>query len=780
MLRDFAAFLDDLTSERGYEGQIVHVQTVPARAARHAEAREPLAPPVSRMLGQMGIEGLYTHQAQAIDAVRDGRDVVVVTATASGKSLCYDVPIFESLLDDPDARALCLFPTKALAHDQLRAFEAMAGLDDELAAVVKVGAYDGDTPQHNRKAIRNDARIILSNPDMLNQGVLPYHSRWSKFFYNLRYIVLDEVHTYRGIFGSNVANVVRRLRRVCDHYGATPQFICCSATIANPRELATRLIGRSVDLVDDDGSPRGRKRFVLWNPPPSEHSPVYRKSANVQAQELLSRLMREGVQTIVFTKARVVAELIYRYVRESFRGEGSSLAERVRAYRGGYLPEERREIERLLAEGEILGVTSTNALELGIDIGSLDACVIVGFPGTIASTWQQAGRAGRTSDDSLAVLVAYNDPIDQYMVKHADYFFGRSPESATLDPENPYILAGHLGCAAFELPLESEDEHYFGPQLPQMLSVLSEVGRLRHIDPKWYWSDTIFPASKVNLRTVSDDTYAIVDQTEGRNEVIGSVDSISAPELVYPEAVYLHSGETYLVRKLDQQARIAYVERQPLDYYTQPVLSSSVSVVEGRDEHAVRGGRAYYGDLDVTWQTVGFTKYKFYTMENIGSAVLDLPSQTLRTAGMWLVLSPEVLGAAAAVGAQPIEGLVGIRNMMLVVLPVLSMCDRQDISGVVDSRNTGVPTIFVYDRYAGGLGFAERGYEELDRLLAMCADLVGECRCPDGCPSCVGLPNVRPPIHQDPDAGSGYPIPSKAAARAILAAYFEGIPADAV
>ena len=607
----------------------------------------------------------------------------------------------------------------------------------------------------------------MTNPDMLNQGILPYHSRWSRFFSNLKYVVIDEMHTYRGIFGSNVANVVRRLRRILKHYGADPVFILCSATIANPGELAENIIGLPVDVVSDDGSPSGPRRFVLWNPPYLDNHKIERKSSNVEAHEIMVRLVESNIQTITFTKARVVAELILRYVRDALARRNPHLVQKICAYRAGYLPEERREIEKSLFSGRLLGVASTNALELGIDVGSLDASVIVGFPGTIASTWQQAGRAGRKTDEALVVFVAYNDPIDQYLMRHPAYFFGQTPENAVIGPENPYILAGHLSCAAFELPLSADDEAYFGDLMNPIVGILEDVEKVKTIDNSTYWATTEFPAAGVNLRTISDDTFTIVEATE-REKVIGVVDSISAPELVYPEGIYLHDGETYLVRDLDLDGKIAYVERKEVDYYTQPILDSSIRITRERKSRTESGVNIFFGDATVSWATTAFKKIRFYSMDSIGYGKLDLPTQHLETVSVYLYPDGEVVGLVKRRGKNLVEGLVGIKNVLINILPLYVMCDRQDIGGLVESSNTGKPAIFLYDRFTGGIGFSEKAFGLLPDILRAALGVIEECSCDGGCPSCVGLPVLRPPQHQDPDSGHGYPIPDKETARLIL------------
>ncbi|HUW31169.1 MAG TPA: DEAD/DEAH box helicase [Planctomycetota bacterium] len=837
----FDSFIASLQRSADYRDQIVCSREIPGRAARFARLDPPLHPELAAALEALGIRNFYTHQVQAVDEVRRGNDIVVVTGTASGKSLCYNISVLECLLAEPDSRALYVFPTKALAQDQLRGLERLVKANPRLAGIVRPGTYDGDTSSYHKRKVRSDANLVVTNPDMLHAGILPFHAKWARFFAGLRFVVLDEIHTYRGAFGSNVACVMCRLQRVCRHYATggmgemAPRFICCSATIANPRELAERLISRPVRVVDNDGSPSGRKTFAFWNPPHIDKVQMERRSSNVEAQEILVKLVRRGVQTIAFTKARVVAELIHRYAREELResgglGEGGSggksqkrddesspgssfilhrsslgmggnenreqgtrnkeqgegtenshpitpsshhptlrLSDRISPYRGGYLPEERRDIEKRLFSGELLAVVSTNALELGIDVGGLDACIIVGYPGTIASTWQQAGRAGRGKADSLAVLVAYDDPIDQYLMRRPDYFFGKSPEHAVIDPENPYILLSHVACAAAELPLRRDETAVFGRKAPHIIDLLIEANRLKEIDGRFYWSCTDLPSRSTSLRTISDDTFTIIERNPGGNRVIGQVDSISAPELVYPEAVYLHEGESYQVRELDLEGKTALVERAELDYYTQPVLSQSLKIVEQLQHAEFNGCDVCFGDVTVTWATVMFNKFKFFTGENIGYKALDLPPQQLDTSATWVKPAPDAMRAVADSGLRPIEALIALRNMMAVALPVISMCDPRDVGANIETDpSDGRPAIFLYDRFRGGMGFAERGYECISEILAMARTMVESCTCAEGCPSCVGLPNLRPPIHQDPDVSGGWPIPSKQAAKILL------------
>ncbi|MGD8451402.1 MAG: DEAD/DEAH box helicase [Phycisphaerae bacterium] len=768
---DVSTWLQRIKVHRHYRGQIAAARTLPARPAVHRSPTQPLPPPLAALLQQEGIDELYGHQAESYDAILAGENVVIATGTASGKSLCYHLPVLSALLADPRARALYVYPAKALAHDQLGNLERMttaAGLAD----AARPACYDGDTPTHRRPGIRRNASILLTNPDMLHQGILPYHAKWAAFLGQLRYVVLDEIHTYRGIFGSHVAGVVRRLQRLCRHYGADPQFVCCSATLGNPRDLAERLTSRPMHLVDQDASPRGQRWFVLWNPPWLEtETRVSRRSANVEAQALMQALIEAGAGTITFTKARVVAELLYKYVTDALQRRRPDLARKIRPYRGGYLPQERRDIERALFSGELLGVCSTNALELGIDVGALDAALIVGFPGTLCSLWQQAGRAGRRRDESLAIFIAHDDPVDQYLMRNPEFLFARSVEQAIIDPGNPHILAAQLACAARELPLTPADLTDFSPVATGVVEALVEEGRLRGGENRYDYAQAGLPQQETNLRTISDATYAIIDVTDDRNEILGQVDAISAPELVYPEAVYLHQGASYLVRELDQTAHLARVERLDADYYTQPVLADECRVNEQRLTADCLGGQRFFGNVTVRWQTVAFRKFKFQTMELIGQTALDLPAQQIDTAGCWLQPPPPALAAVREADREVWDAMSGVRNLLLVALPTVAMCDRYDIGGVVNSSQFGVMTIILYDRYAGGVGYARHGYESAADLLSLTRDLIAGCECENGCPGCVGPPNLRIAIHHDPDVGYGYKIPDKAATRTLLDAW---------
>jgi len=788
---DAEAFLERLKRTEFYSHQIAHIEHLPARTARHAEIPGGLHPKVAAALAAQGITRLYTHQASAIDAIRNGRSAVIVTGTASGKTLCYNIPIVESLLHDSTSTALCLYPTKALTQDQLRAVGPLVALGDFLA-----GTYDGDTPANLRRRLRDAGRVILTNPDMLHQGILPHHARWNRLFTHLKYVVIDEIHAYRGVFGSHLANVLRRLRRICRHYGSDPVFICCSATIANPKEHAERTAGSPMTLIDNDGSPKGGRRFVLWNPPPLDQAARGRpdawriggdrRSPVGEAVHLMVKLITEGVQTIAFVRTRLAAELIFKSTRDILRGVSRKLADAVCAYRGGYLPEERREIERKLANREILGVASTNALELGIDIGTLDAAILVGYPGTIASLYQQAGRAGRAREESLVFLLAQNAPIDQYLMAHSSYLFARNPEQAVVDPDNPHIAVGHIRCAAHELPLSAQQRESFGQYAPVVLELLEEDNVVKHIDGHWYWASSEYPASGVNLRNISGCVYTIQDVSEG-DRVIGTLDEISAFSQLHDHAVYLHAAETYFVQKLDIEKKIAFVERRDLDYYTQSVQASQIRIDEvesdtpwsQRPTTAVVGvpspnapidpnsARLGFGDVTVTTTIPMFKKIRFHSRDSLGFEELELPPQQLETVALWFIPPAALVEKMQAEKLIVGEALVGVANVLVEVAPLFVMCDTQDIGAVVDARCLGRDALFLYDRYPGGMGYARRCLEAAPRLFRTIRDVIRQCGCPDGCPSCVGA--AVPAFAQtDLDSATRGRIPDKRAALFLM------------
>jgi len=775
LLMEACAFLELIRLRKDYEGQVTHIETLAERPAAYVDPLdETMDLRVLEALRGMGVQRLYSHQADAITHVAEGRNVVVVTGTASGKTLCYNIPVVGELARDNLATALYIYPTKALAQDQLRAINRFG--DAKKGIKFLAGTYDGDTPQTQRRKLRENGNVILTNPDMLHQGIIPQHARWNKFFSNLKYVVLDEVHSYRGVFGSHLANVLRRMKRICNHYGSSPLFICCSATIANPREHAESITGAMMELVDNDGSPRGAKRFVFWNPPvigqtsasgdPRLAAGWERRSSLWEAVSLLTTLVKENVQTIAFTRTRLMAVLIFHQTRVRLEKVSPRLARKVEAYRGGYLPEERREIERKLAEGELLGVASTNALELGIDIGSLDASILVGYPGTIASTWQQAGRAGRTGEDSIVFLIAENSPIDQYMMSHSGYLFGQSPEQAVIDPDNPHIAIGHIKCATQELPLSDVAADTFGECAIPILEMLEETGCVKHLADRWYWASDEYPAAGVNLRNISGPVYTIQDSFDS-NRVIGTMDEVSALAQLHTHAVYLHGGETYFVENLDFDKKIAFVTRRDLDYYTQSVQTSQIRIDETEEECAWRGATLGFGDVTVTTTIPMFKKIRFHSRDSLGYEPLDMPTQSLETVSIWLVPPDSAVGAVNAANRVFAEGLIGIANAMVECAPLYVMCDVQDIGVVVDASSLGRDALFLYDRHPGGMGYAQRCLDSMEELAQAVLEVIRKCPCEDGCPSCVG--SAIPAFAMtDLDSGTRGRIPDKTGALMIL------------
>lgn len=777
---DAGTLLDRLQHSDFFDGQIVHVETVPAREAVFSDVCGGLHPAVAAVLAEAGITRLYSHQAEAINHIRAGNSVVIVTGTASGKTLCYNIPIVETLIEDPLATALCIYPTKALAQDQLRGIGSFHRPDDGIDFLA--GTYDGDTPQNLRRRLRDGGNIVLTNPDMLHQGILPQHARWNRFFTHLKYVVIDEVHAYRGVFGSHLANVMRRLRRICAHYGAEPRFICSSATIDNPREHAERISGRPMELVTNDGSPRGARHFVMWNPPPlttaARGRPDQwrvggdRKSPLWEAVHLMSTLVREGIQTIAFVRTRLMAELIFKNTRDLLREVSPRLSQAVHAYRGGYLPEERREIERRLVDKSIMGVASTNALELGIDIGSLDCCIMVGYPGTVASLWQQAGRAGRGDDESVVFLVGQNTPMDQYLMTHHDYIFAQSPEQAVVDADNPHICIGHIRCATHELPLGDAEVELFGPYADVVLELLEDEGLVKHLEDHWYWASSDYPAAQVNLRNIAGPVYTIQDEAEGER-IIGTLDEVSALAQLHDHAVYLHGADTYFVNRLDLDQKIVHVERRDLDYYTQSIQTSQIRIDEVEENREWRGGLAGFGDVTVTTAIPMFKKIRFHSRDSLGFEELELPPQSLETVAMWIAppeqLAEEMLRQKLILA----DGLIGIANVIVEVAPFYVMCDTQDIGTVVESACLNRDALFLHDRYPGGMGYARRCLDCIDELMRSVHSVIAECSCEDGCPSCVGAA-VPPFAMTDLDSAVRGRIPDKAAALYLLDRMFEG------
>ena len=799
---------------------VTAVKRLPAIAASLAPFPDAFDSRLASALRARGLEQLYSHQAEAIGHALGGRNVVIVTPTASGKTLCYNAPVLQSILAEPSTRALYLFPTKALAQDQLAELHQLASIVEEqgregesAGPSIGVFTYDGDTPQDARRAIRGRAHVVLSNPDMVHSGILPHHPRWAKLFENLKFVVIDELHSYRGVFGSHLANILRRLQRVCRHYGSDPVFICSSATIANPRELAERLTGEPFELVDRSGAPRGEKFFLFVNPPVVNAQLGIRRSYLAETRRVAIEFLKRGLQAIVFAQSRLSTEILTTYMKDAFQGPPGA-ADVIRGYRGGYLPLRRREIERGLRSGEVRCVVSTNALELGIDIGALDVSVMAGYPGTIAATWQRAGRAGRRAGRSAAVLVASSAPIDQFVVRHPEYFFDASPEHALINPDNLHILLNHVKCAAFELPF-SADERYGSINVQEVLSVLAEEGFVHFVDGQWQWTQESYPADAVSLRSVTSDNFVIVDTTNGER-VIGETDFTSGPSTLHEKAIYIIEGQLFQVERFDYDNRKAFVRTVECDYYTDAITYTKVTILEtfalgsgvpgfrgswvpGSEGHGSEapgsGGPGptaalaagieddprnpeameiieseglsgpAHGEVRVVSRVVGFKKIKFYTNENVGSGELDLPEQQMHTTSYWLTIPAETMAELPFGLADRRDGVLGLAYAMRNVAPLLLMCDSHDLGLSVDgvsmegaSRIGGSsrggtpaelsasPTIFIYDNYPGGIGLSEPLFGMHGDLIDKTRELIDECGCASGCPSCVGPEGATGPL----------------------------------
>jgi len=707
-----------------------HLSPRPARYGvwpSHLDAR------LVAQLAARGIERPYVHQAEVLERLREGKHVVVVTPTASGKTLCYNVPVVQRILEEPSARALYIFPTKALAQDQLNELYTLTA---PLDVGIKTFTYDGDTPQSARHAIRSAGHIVITNPDMLHTAILPQHTRWMKLFEQLRYVVIDELHAYRGVFGSHVGNVLRRLQRICEFYGARPQFICCSATIANPRELAELLVDEQFAIVDNDGSPRAEKHLLLYNPPVVNRELGIRRSSLLEARTLAERFLRHNVQTILFSRSRLSVEIMVTYLKQMLRLPPDQTARAVRGYRGGYLPNERREIEAGLRDGSVRAVVSTNALELGIDIGQLQAAIMVGYPGAIASTWQQAGRAGRRSGTSVAILVASSAPLDQYIVSHPEYFFEGAVEGAVANPANPLILNAHTKCGAFELPF-ADGESLGHLRLDATLQELEQALVVHHTGGLWHWSADKFPAADISLRSASAENVVIVDTTGG-SRVIGQMDRIAALTMLHDGAIYLHEGVQYYVDRYDVDEHRAYVHHVDVDYYTDAELDVDLRVLEPLEEQALGEASLAFGEVAVTIRPSIYKKIKFHTHENVGSGEIHLPQSDMHTSAMWLALADARPDGLA--GSELAMGLQGMRHLLANVAPLYAMCDPRDVRAVaeVKSPHTRRPTLYLYDAMPGGVGLAARLYGQAEALLRSAYELAAGCACEAGCPSCVG------------------------------------------
>ena len=715
---------------------VVRWEELPAREARYGDYPAGLDERLRPVLRQRGVQQLYSHQAHSIAATMRGEDVVVVTPTASGKTMCYNLPVLDSILKNPDARALYLFPTKALSADQV---SELYELIQAMGVDIKTYTYDGDTPGAARRAVRQAGHIVVTNPDMLHSGILPHHTKWVKLFENLRYIVIDEIHTYRGVFGSNLANVLRRLMRLCDFYGSHPQFILCSATIANPKELAETLTGRPVTLINDNGAPMGKRHFVFYNPPVINQQLGIRKGLIPETRAIAEMLLKCGIQTITFARSRLTVEVLTKYLKDVVRDPLGN-AGRVRGYRGGYLPTQRREIEKGLRAGQIDAVVSTNALELGIDIGALDACILCGYPGTIASAWQQAGRAGRRKGTSIVFFVASSAAIDQYIVSHPDYFLHQSPENALLNPDNLYILLSHFKCAAYELPFEDGDTFGNVSSTGELLDYLEEEHIVRHVGGRYHWMAEDFPASEFSLRSAASENFVIIDITDpAHHRVIGEMDRYTVPMLLHENAIYMHEAQQYQVEKLDFEANKAFIRRVDVGYYTDADLNVSLSLLDVEQQEDLGGGaERALGEVKVTTLVTMFKKIRFDTHETLGFGHVRLPEMDMHTTAMWWTL-PEALCGRFENDALK-NGMMAISNLLRIVAPLYLMCAPQDVAVVyqVKCPFTDRPTLILYDNCPGGVGLAAKAYGMQRLLLEKALQIVSDCPCEQGCPSCAG------------------------------------------
>jgi DEAD/DEAH box helicase domain-containing protein len=756
---------------RDHAGEMLTaVRHYPAREAQWAAFPEWIHEDLRAAYKGKGIRQLYSHQAAAAEAVHAGKNVVIVTPTASGKTLCYNLPVLDAILANGDTRAMYLFPTKALAQDQLA---ELHDLNQRLENRFGVFTYDGDTPGDARKAIREKSHIVLTNPDMLHTGILPHHTRWTRLFENLQYIVLDELHTYRGVFGSHLCNVLRRLRRIAKFYGSTPQFICCSATIANPGDLASELIENDVEVLAANGAPAAEKTFVFYNPPVVNRALGIRRSYINESSRVAQEFLKHDLQTMVFANSRLHTELMLTYLQQA-NPQIPGKPETIRGYRGGYLPTERREIERGLRDGKIRGVVTTSAMELGIDVGSLDAVVMAGYPGTIAATWQRAGRAGRRSGSSCAVLVASSAPLDQFIVRHPDYFFGNTPEHAFIQPDNLEVLINHLKCAAFELPIGPAEQ--FGEvDVRDLCARLAEAGYLHLAGENYHWTHEAYPADTISLRSITSDNFIIIDIT-GKPLVIGEADFVSALTTVHEKAIYIHGGQQYHVEHLDFKERKAYVKQVDVDYYTDAIRYTQVRVLEIADTEGRAQSRVSqehtqeclchwrsHGDVLVRSQVVGFKKIKFFTNENIGAGQLELPENEMHTTSYWITLERALLESLPYSISERQSGMFGLLYALESVATLLLMCDGQDLGTAIGERPPAPgleteeltpmrmegtiganakeffePNLYLFDAYPGGIGFSEPLFRAHELLVEKTRELIQACPCEAGCPSCVG------------------------------------------
>lgn len=763
-----------LIQSEQFRPNIVHIHHIDGNPGDFRDFPSSLHPDIQRVLKARGINQLYSHQAIAWEEIQKGKNITVVTPTASGKTLTYTLPVLQKILEKPKAKALYLFPTKALSQDQMTALhEIITALEKD----IKVFTFDGDTPTNARTAIRKQGNIVITNPDMLHQGILPHHTKWMQFFQNLEYVVIDEMHIYRGVFGSHMTNVIRRLKRICTFYRSHPQFILCSATLANPGDHASRLIEDSITLIETSGAPVSPKTIIFYNPPLVNKELGIRASYLKHARYLAEFLIRHQVQTLIFALSRLNVEVLTKYLKDTFESgrESMSRGEIIAGYRGGYLPMRRREIEEGIRSGQIRGVVSTNALELGIDIGSLDATLLAGYPGSISSTWQQIGRAGRRGKSALGIFIARSDPLDQFLMQYPDYFYGQSPEHARMNPDNVMLLVDHIKCAAFELPFQEGDTFGKVPaaDLQAILEFLSKGGILHYDNQRWYWSDTAYPAVNVNLRHSPEGNFVVVD-TQNHHHIIGEVDYSSAILTIYPEAIYMASGQQYIVDTLDWEGRKAFVRPTNSDYYTDSIDYTNVKVLSEDETRCAQNANVFQGDVQVLTRAIGFKKIRFYTNENVGYGKINLPDLEMATTAYWFTIPNPVIEQLTWSRANIVDGLLGISKALHSIATLHIMSEPHDIHKAVGDKSSewfamntiterGIysapdehqqsiklnpkdlenfqPTLFIYDNYPGGIGFSPLLYDAHEKLIRDTHTLIKTCPCNAGCPSCVGPPN---------------------------------------
>jgi DEAD/DEAH box helicase domain-containing protein len=712
------------------------------KSAIYAKFPSVLHPSIIKALKTKGIKQLYSHQRDAFDSAYNGQSITAVTPTASGKSLCYHLPVLQSILENESSRAIYLFPTKALAQDQL---SDLHGLIEASEETILSYTYDGDTAPGLRSKVRKSGHIVLTNPDMLHSGILPHHTKWVSLFENLKYIIIDELHTYKGVFGSHVAHVLRRLKRICNYYGSDPVFICTSATIANPGELAESLTNTEMRLIANNGAPAGKKHFIFYNPPVVHPTFGIRRSALLEVRDIASLLYREGMQTIIFAKSRVRVEMLVTYMQELTKKKLFDSS--VMGYRGGYLPSERRKIEKGLRDGSIKTVVSTNALELGIDIGQLQACIMTGYPGNIASAFQQAGRAGRRQEDALIIYVAQSVALDQYIIENPDYLLGQSPEEGRIHPDNMFILMDHLKCASFELPF-SLTETYGEFEVQQLLEFLEAEGVLIKTSDRWHWMTDRFPASDVSLRSAAQENVVIIDKTIPKGTiVIGEMDRFSAMTLLHEEAIYIHQGTQYQVEKLDWEEKKAYVTEVDVDYFTDANLAVELKVMNEDETSTAKNGVCSYGDIAVLAIPTIFKKIRFGTHDNIGSGPISLPATELHTSSTWYSFDVPKGWSES----ELTDAMTGAAYAIQSFIPLFVRCDRTDIHVVpqVKAVHTDKPTFFIYDSYPGGIGLSEKIYTRWDSLFQQAKDHIKACSCKAGCPICIGAQEAGTGMKKD-------------------------------